>query len=636
MAAAEFLDGEGDAGGGFNLNSLVRTILTYFVISRLTSSYLGKGPPPTPHDGPVPPASPAAPRTKPLGATPDVLPAVPGRKPHVAFHGPAWSAADRLSLEILLVEVPLPADGPPHAETVLHNLTSTLSLGPDGVSVHMDTPRNLTVAVGRRMHDNETQVVARIRLSNARDGRSTTTEASMHKYLRRKRAPEGPAEPDDTVLGAAAANTTVDVYLAYLRPTLHLEVVPLDQKFPAGSIPKQLEKFMVFDEETGEHYPILHLSTFWTAAGRAVPINGTVAEVEVEVDVYGNTMWKWQLKAQMEEQWAKQEASGDSTGADSDMLRRMLLDTNPVLLAVTFVVSLLHTAFDFLAFKNDISFYRGKRSMEGLSVRTMAINAAFSVVIFLYLADNDTSAMVLFSNGAGCAIEMWKLSRAVKISFEGGKVTWVENSSYAGSATKKYDEIATRHLLFVTMPLVAGYGAYSLAHMKHKGWYSWVLSTLVGFIYMFGFVMMTPQLFINYKLQSVAHLNWRTMMYKSLNTFVDDLFAFVIKMPLMHRLACLRDDVVFFVFLYQRHVYKTDYSRVNEFGQCTEPAPEETNGAVAGAVTGAAVGPDGGGSGDGGGRDGTDIPVVSGRGDVGEDVGPVRRRPTRDKKARVE
>jgi hypothetical protein len=42
---------------------------------------------------------------------------------------------------------------------------------------------------------------------------------------------------------------------------------------------------------------------------------------------------------------------------------------------------------------------------------------------------------------------------------------------------------------------------------------------------MFGFVMMTPQLFINYKLQSVAHLNWRTMTYKSINTFIDDLFG---------------------------------------------------------------------------------------------------------------
>ena len=56
-----------------------------------------------------------------------------------------------------------------------------------------------------------------------------------------------------------------------------------------------------------------------------------------------------------------------------------------------------------------------------------------------------------------------------------------------------------------------------------------------------GFIMMTPQLFINYKLKSVAHLPWRMLTYKALNTFIDDIFAFVIKMPTLYRLGCLRD-----------------------------------------------------------------------------------------------
>ena len=54
---------------------------------------------------------------------------------------------------------------------------------------------------------------------------------------------------------------------------------------------------------------------------------------------------------------------------------------------------------------------------------------------------------------------------------------------------------------------------------------------------------------------------------KFLNTFIDDLFAFTVKMPILHRLATLRDDVIFFVYLYQSYKYKVDYTRVNEFGQ---------------------------------------------------------------------
>ena len=57
------------------------------------------------------------------------------------------------------------------------------------------------------------------------------------------------------------------------------------------------------------------------------------------------------------------------------------------------------------------------------------------------------------------------------------------------------------------------------------------------------------------------------MRHTALNTFIDDLFAFVIKMPLLHRLACLRDDVVFLVYLYQKWIYPEDKRRRNEFGQ---------------------------------------------------------------------
>merc|ERR1711957_846168 len=319
--------------------------------------------------------------------------------------------------------------------------------------------------------------------------------------------------------------------------------------------------------------------------------------VSIEMHLQDITMWRWQFMSQMEESWRLQEdlegvAGGGSSGGGMDLMRTMLLETNPILLIITAIVSAFHTLFDILAFKNDIKFFKGKKSMEGLSLRSMLVNTMTQAVILLYLMDNDTSFMVLMSNGVGMAIDCWKITKVVDVSLRrkkksddsdnhdgdsngsnggllsGWEIQWEEKEGYKGSKTKEYDEIATSHLMFITMPLVTGYGIYSLLHQKPKGWYSWILNTLVGFIYMFGFVMMTPQLFINYKLQSVAHLNWRTLTYKSINTFIDDLFAFVIKMPIMHRLACLRDDVIFFVFCYQRYKYRTDFTRVNEFGQC--------------------------------------------------------------------
>ena len=45
-------------------------------------------------------------------------------------------------------------------------------------------------------------------------------------------------------------------------------------------------------------------------------------------------------------------------------------------------------------------------------------------------------------------------------------------------------------------------------------------------------------------------------------------------MPIMHRLACLRDDVIFLIFCYQRYKYRVDFTRVNEYGQCEQPTEE--------------------------------------------------------------
>lgn len=394
--------------------------------------------------------------------------------------------------------------------------------------------------------------------------------------------------PDASPLTVASANTTQDAVLLYLKPSLSLQLVNLKglPTFPERKgIPKAILEHMSWYNDTDHnnpsalYYPLAYHSEFWILKSSLTEVNDTIDSANLEVTIDDISFWKWQLMSQMEESWRKQaELTGEDDDSGTDMIRTMLLETNPILLAVTVLVSVLHSIFDILAFKNDIHFFKGKKSMVGLSLQSMIINTVFQLVILLYLMDNETSFMVLVSNGVSLVIEVWKISKVVKVSLfdESGKLSfkWKESDTYSKSSTKEYDEIATSHLMYITMPLVSGYGLYSLFNQKHKGWYSWILNTLVGFIYMFGFVMMTPQLFINYKLQSVAHLNWRTMTYKSINTFIDDLFAFVIKMPIMHRLACLRDDVIFLIFCYQRYKYRTDFTRVNEFGQCTEPTEE--------------------------------------------------------------
>lgn len=244
-------------------------------------------------------------------------------------------------------------------------------------------------------------------------------------------------------------------------------------------------------------------------------------------------------------------------------MKRMFIETDPILLSVTMIVSLLHTVFEVLAFKNDINFWKSKDSMEGISVRTLYTQTFCSIIIFLYLCDNETSFMILFSSGFGILLDFWKIKKASKVKkIETFPYFALEdNANYVESETKEYDRIAMRYMSYALFPILIGYTIYSVLYKEHKGWYSFIINTLVGCIYTFGFIQMTPQLYINYRLKSVEHMPSRALFYRFLNTIIDDLFSFIITMPTLHRLSCFRDDVIFFIYLYQRYKYRVDKTR---------------------------------------------------------------------------
>ncbi|KAI8970372.1 cleft lip and palate transmembrane protein 1-domain-containing protein [Mycotypha africana] len=328
----------------------------------------------------------------------------------------------------------------------------------------------------------------------------------------------------------------------------------------------------------GFYKPIIFPNEFWSLQQNAYPINDSVSTLPLNIRIEPISMWKFNIYSTLDDSMKQQANSpmGGMSSSDLDEVKRMFLETNPLLLGTTIAVSLLHSLFEMLAFKNDIAFWKKKQNSAGISVRTLIVNIFFQIVIFLYLLDNnqETSYMVLISQGFGLLIELWKVFKALKYELvwtPGNLLPKLGQQQVDQTAeedeTAKYDAIAFKYLKWLSYPLLGGYAIYSLLYDEHKSWYSYVLKTLVEFVYMFGFITMLPQLYINYRLKSVAHMPWKTLMYKSLNTFIDDLFAFVIKMPTLHRLACLRDDIVFFIYLYQRRIYKVDHTRANEFGQ---------------------------------------------------------------------
>ena len=264
------------------------------------------------------------------------------------------------------------------------------------------------------------------------------------------------------------------------------------------------------------------------------------------------------------------------------------------------MASVLHLLFEFLTFKNDVEFWRGNKDLTGLSVRALFMDFFSQTIILLYLIEKDSSLLMTIPAACGCLIALWKAQRGSGLKFVKAteettmffnkffRIVGVElqatrlraakqsktktgdeksTSKDLAALSEETDKLATRLLgKYLMLPLVLAYTCHTLVNEEHSGWYSWFITSASSAMYGLGFVFMTPQLFLNYKLKSVAHLPWKVLGYRFVNTFIDDLFAFIIRMPTMARISCFRDDIVFIIYLWQRYLYPVDTSRPIEGG----------------------------------------------------------------------
>jgi hypothetical protein len=292
-------------------------------------------------------------------------------------------------------------------------------------------------------------------------------------------------------------------------------------------------------DETGKngyYYPLIYHNTFWQMKKDMVELNSTIPYETLPMNVRLSTLANWQfsIMASMDEGMKEtarkaaqgQTAPGGGDGSEMEMFKEILLDSNMYLLGTTAIVSILHMIFELLAFKSDVGHWRKKKDNVGVSVRTILTNVVMQAIIFLYLLDNNenTSWMILFGQGMGIAIEFWKVTKTVNVRVrEPGP-----NSSFRGilpyvvvfedkhklseteEKTDEYDKIAFKYMGMIAVPLLLAYAAYSLMYETHKSWYSFIITTLVGSVYAYGFLMM-----VSYFLHSAAYPNANSKSHRS-------------------------------------------------------------------------------------------------------------------------
>ncbi|KAI8122685.1 hypothetical protein FF38_14514 [Lucilia cuprina] len=314
--------------------------------------------------------------------------------------------------------------------------------------------------------------------------------------------------------------------------------------------------------------PILKTDFFNIRMKNLVPVNRNMTTFTITFHFRPMSIGKLRLMLMIEHAMKMMLQMG-FTKNDIEEVKSVLSETNLYFLLATIFLASVHTLFDFLSFKNDVIFWRQRKSYQGLSMRTTLWRCFSQIVIFLYLLEEKSSLLVSIPAGVGVLIELWKCKKILKLEVT---LRGIHKRSDEGEAkaigtaeskTEEFDKQGMRYLSYLLYPLCIAGAVYSLIYQPHRSWYSWTLNSLVKGVYAFGFLFMLPQLFVNYKLKSVADLPWRAFMYKAFITFIDDVFAFIITMPTAHRVACLRDDVVFLIYLYQRWLYPVDKKRLD-------------------------------------------------------------------------
>ena len=182
--------------------------------------------------------------------------------------------------------------------------------------------------------------------------------------------------------------------VTHLRSKIVISVMSDQVTMAPRQVPGDIGHVIQLTKSRKKYLPILFVDELTMRLKDLRLVNATDTASEVEILYKPISFGKLRLFLQFSGALSSMHGMG-FTDKDTDEVKGIFADTNLVLLLVTFGVSAIHLLFDFLAFKNDVSFWRSKKTVEGLSRKTILWRAFSQTVIFFYLMDEETSLLVL-------------------------------------------------------------------------------------------------------------------------------------------------------------------------------------------------------------------------------------------------
>ncbi|KAF7665176.1 hypothetical protein LDENG_00152040 [Lucifuga dentata] len=352
--------------------------------------------------------------------------------------------------------------------------------------------------------------------------------------------------------------------VSHWRPNLSITMMTEDFTFNKAGLSSDVRRYIRVSQEGREmiYLPLLLVNEFNFRVKDLMEISSSTMQLPLTVSYEGISLRGFRFWVHLQDVVYSLRQFG-FTEESIDEIKETLVGSNLYLLMLTALITALQLICDFLALKNDISSWRKKKSMVGMSRKSVLWRSLSILLIFLHLLE-ETSLLVLLPVGLGTCVEVWKLFKVFKIQLQWKKsksLIHVNKLDEEERKTLEYDTQASRYLSYLVYPLCISGAIFSLTYLRQKNYYSWLINSLVTGVYAFGFLSMAPQLFINYKLKSVGHLQGTVLMYRGGNTLISDLcycasyLSSSGSFSSSHQLSCFRDELSFLLYLYQRRRY---------------------------------------------------------------------------------
>jgi hypothetical protein len=175
----------------------------------------------------------------------------------------------------------------------------------------------------------------------------------------------------------------------YWKPEVAIKYVLDDDSYPATLAHLSGMELVRVQQKTKSHpsglafLPALHVDEIGMTSDKYIPINETVSSLPLRISFDRSDMKdehrrhsttataggispaRWRLLTHLSKSFESQRELGFEQ-SDIDDLRRLIADTDVSLLGITVLASALHLLFEFLTFKNEVSFWQNNKDLTGL------------------------------------------------------------------------------------------------------------------------------------------------------------------------------------------------------------------------------------------------------------------------------